>query len=137
MYISQLSQLKPSFRALYNQAELMLNSGKKIVIEITEKKNKRSSEQNRFYWLFNTQLADFLNDAGMTYGEHHIPYTAELVHSIDKQLFGVETTTKMKVDEFCQYMNKLLFFWQEKTRGEFQMSELPANYLERKGYTIL
>lgn len=114
----------------------MLNSGKKILVEVSEKKNKRSNEQNNYYWLFNGQLADFLNNAGLRYGEHNIPYTSDLLHSINKQLFGVRTTTKMSVGEFCEYMNKLLLFWQEKTCGEFQMSELPANYLERKGYTI-
>ena len=136
MYISQLSQLKPSFRALYNQAELMLNNGKKIIVEVSEKKQKRSNEQNNYYWLFNGQLADFLNDSGLSYGEYKIPYTADIIHDIDKTIFGVKTTTKMDVGEFCEYMNKLLIFWQEKTKGEFQMSELPANYLERKGYII-
>lgn len=136
MYISQISQLKPSFRALYDQATLMLQNGKKIVVEVAEKKQKRSSEQNNYYWLFNGQLAEFLNGAGFTYGEHKLPYSGELVHAINKQIFGVKTTTKMSVGDFCQYMNKLLFFWQDKTKGEFQMSELPANYLERKGYTI-
>lgn len=67
MYISQASQLKPSFRALFNQAEIMLNNGKKIIVEITEKKQKRSNEQNSYYWLFNGQLADFMNDAGLSY----------------------------------------------------------------------
>lgn len=136
MYISQISQLKPSFRVLYNQAELLLNSGKKIVVEVAEKKNKRSNEQNAYYWLFNGQLADFLNDSGLSYGEYQIPYTQDIIHDINKKLFGVKTTTKMNVGEFCDYMNKLLFFWQDKTNGEFMMSELPANYLERKGYEI-
>ena len=136
MYISQLSQLKPSFRALYNQAEMMLNNGKKIIVEVSEKKQKRSNEQNNYYWLFNGQLADFLNDSGLSYGEYKIPYTADIIHDIDKTIFGVKTTTKMSIGEFCEYMNKLLIFWQEKTKGEFQMSELPANYLERKGYII-
>lgn len=136
MYISQISQLKPSFRALYNQAELLLNSGKKIVVEVVEKKNRRSNEQNAYYWLFNGQLADFLNDSGLSYGEYQIPYTQDIIHDINKKLFGVKTTTKMNVGDFCNYMNKLLFFWQDKTNGEFMMSELPANYLERKGYEI-
>lgn len=136
MYISQISQLKPSFRALYNQAELLLNSGKKIVVEVVEKKNRRSNEQNAYYWLFNGQLADFLNDSGLSYGEYQIPYTQDIIHDINKKLFGVKTTTKMNVGDFCNYMNKLLFFWQDKTHGEFMMSELPANYLERKGYEI-
>lgn len=136
MYISQMSQLKPSFRALYNQAELLLNSGKKIVVEVVEKKNRRSNEQNAYYWLFNGQLADFLNDSGLSYGEYQIPYTQDIIHDINKKLFGIKTTTKMNISEFCDYMNKLLFFWQDKTNGEFMMSELPANYLERKGYEI-
>lgn len=136
MYISQISQLKPSFRALYNQAEMMLNNGKKILVEVAEKKEKRSNEQNNYYWLFNGQLADFLNDSGLSYGEFNIPYSADIIHDINKTLFGVKTTTKLSIGDFCQYMNKLLIFWQEKTNGEFQMSELPANYLERKGYII-
>lgn len=136
MYISQISQLKQSFRALFTQAELMLNAGKRITVEIAEKKQKRSNEQNSYYWLFNGQLADFLNQSGLSYGEHKIPYTGELIHEINKKLFGIKTTKKMSTGEFCQYMNKLLLFWQEKTQGEFMMSELPANYLERKGYFI-
>ena len=136
MYISQVSQLKPSFRALFNQAELLLNAGKMITVEVAEKKQKRSNEQNSYYWLFNGELAEFLNNSGLSYGEHQIPYTGELIHEINKKLFGVKTTTKMSVGEFCQYMNKLLLFWQERTKGEFIMSELPANYLERKGYQI-
>jgi hypothetical protein len=32
-------------------------------------------------------------------------------------------------------MTKVIFFWQDKTNGEFAPSELPAHYLERKGYT--
>lgn len=136
MYISSTAQLKPTFRALYNQAEIMLNAGKKITLEVAEKKNKRTNEQNAYYWLFNGELSSFLNDSGLSYGEHQIPYTGELIHEINKKLFGVKTTTKMSIGEFCEYMNKLLLFWQQKTQGEFQMSELPANYLERKGYDI-
>ena len=136
MYISRIEQLKPTFRALYDQAEIMLNNGKKITVEVSEKKNKRSSEQNNYYWLFNSELAKFLDEAGLTYGEFELPYTSEIVHDINKKLFDVKTTTKLSVGEFCEYMNKLLLFWQQRTAGEFQMSELPANYLERKGYPI-
>ena len=137
MYISTLTQLKPTFRALYNQAEIMLQNSKHgIDIEVKKHEHKRSNAANNYYWLFCGQLAAFLTDSGLTYGEHQIPYTSELIHEINKKLFSVKTTTKLSVGEFCEYMNKLLLFWQEKTAGEFQMSELPANYLERKGYTI-
>lgn len=45
MYISQVSQLKPSFRALFNQAELLLNAGKKITVEVAEK--NRNAAMNK------------------------------------------------------------------------------------------
>ena len=136
MFIASTSQLKPSFRALFNQAEIMLANGKQLDVEVKEHKHKRTNEQNAYYFLFNGQLADFLNDSGLTYGEFKLPYTSEIIHEINKKLFGVKTTTKLSIGEFCEYMNKLLLFWSERTKGEFQMSELPANYLERKGYTI-
>ena len=137
MYCPSIDKLKPIFAAEYERAKVLLqNSPYGIDIEVTKHKRNRSNAANNYYWLFNSQLSDFLNDAGLTYGEYSIPYTSEIVHDINKKLFGVKTTTKMSVGEFCEYMNKLLFFWQEKTAGEFQMSELPANYLERKGYQI-
>lgn len=143
MYISQPTQLKPSFRALYNQAELLIQAGKAVDVDVKEHKHKRSLEQNNYYWLFCTQLADFLQEKEImnthcVYGvEVKLPYTKDSVHEeLNKPLFGVVTTTKMSVGDFCDYMNKLLLFWQDKTKGEFQMSELPANYLERKGYFI-
>lgn len=137
MYIGNAQQLKPTFRALYNQAEIILNAGGAVDIELAKHKQKRTNEQNAYYWLFNGQLADFLNNAGLSYGEFQIPYTADIIHDIQKKLFGVKTTTKLSIGDFCEYMNKLLLFWQERTRGEFQMPELPANYLERKGYKIM
>lgn len=94
MYISQESQLKPAFRALFNQAEIMINNGKKIIVEVVEKKQKRSNEQNAYYWIFNGQLADFLDNAGLTYGEHHIPYTGELIHEINKRYSGLRQPLK-------------------------------------------
>ena len=141
MFIASLTQLKPTFRALYKQAEIMLNAGKKITVEVAEKKNTRTTAQNNYYWLFCQQFADFLQEheimhtykiCGVTVKK---PFTKDSVHEdLNKPLFGVNTTTKMSVGEFCEYMNKLLLFWQDKTGGEFQMSELPANYLERKGF---
>lgn len=136
MFIGKESQLKPTFRALFNQAEILLANGKSIDVDLKEHKHKRSVEANNYYWLFNTQLANFLDETGLTYGEFKLPYTADIIHEMNKTLFGVKTTTKMTTGEFCEYMNKLLVFWSERTKGEFQMSELPATYLEMKGYTI-
>lgn len=33
-------------------------------------------------------------------------------------------------------LDRLLAYWNEKTGGEFMMSELPESWLERKGYVI-
>lgn len=134
MFIASSAQLQPTFRAMFNQAKVMLDSGKSVDVEVTEHKHRRTSEQNAYYWLFNGQLADFLNNAGLSYGEHQLPYTGELIHEINKKLFGIKTTTKLGTGEFCRYMDKLLMFWQQKTGGAFMISELPEVYLEKRGY---
>lgn len=143
MYISSMTQLKPSFRALYNQAEIMLNAGKKIIVDISEKKNKRTLEQNNYYWVFCEELAKFLQEKEIFHiytvcgVEIKKPFNKDSVHEdLNKPLFGISTTTKMSIGEFCEYMNKLLIYWQDRTKGEFSMPELPANYLERKGYRL-
>ena len=136
MYIATIEGLKSSFEALYKQAKIILQSGSAVDCNVTKHKHTRTLEQNAYYWLFNRELADFLDKAGLTYGEFKIPYTKDIIHDINKTLYSVKSTTSMSIGEFCEYMNKLLIFWQERTGGEFQMSELPANYLERKGYLI-
>lgn len=137
MFCPSIEKLAPIFRSEYERAKILIQNSKfGIDIEVSKHQHKRSTEANNYYWLFNSELAEFLNDSGLSYGEHQIPYTSELIHEINKKLFGVKSTAKMSVSDFCQYMNKLLLYWQEKTNGEFQMSELPANYLERKGYFL-
>lgn len=134
MIIRSKKELDQAFKLAENQAYLMLDSGKTVSLEVGEFKKKRTNEANAYYWLFNSWVAEFLNDSGLSYGEHSIPYTGELIHEIQKKLFGIITTTKMSVSEFCQYINRITVFWQEKTCGEFTPKELPISYLERKGY---
>lgn len=136
MKISTQKELKPVFRALYEQASIMLNTGKIINVEVAEFKNKRNNEQNAYYWLLNGWVAECLNDAGCNYGDFNIPYTAELIHEINKKIFGLKTTTKMDIHEFCEYTTKITQFWQERTQGEFLPKELPTQYLIRKGYDL-
>ena len=118
---------------LYDNATTLLDAGKTVDVTVAEHKEKRSNQANAYYWLFNTELAKFLDEAGLSYGEYKLPYTGELVHEINKSLFGVPTTTKMKKDEFCEYMTKLMSFWTERTAGQFIMSESPYGYLEKTG----
>lgn len=135
MIIRNQIDLKPVFRALYEQAENLLQADKVLNLELSEVKKKRNNAQNNYYWLMNTEVADFLNESGLTYGEYELPYNSGIVHDIQKKIFGIVTTTKMTVSEFCDYETKVIHFWQEKTNWEFMPSELPISYLERKGYT--
>lgn len=134
MYIGNKKYQRPVFKMLWDSATVLLDAGKAVDVTVAEHKEKRSNQQNAYYWLFNGELAKFLDDAGLSYGEYKLPYTGELVHEINKSLFGVSTTTKMKKDEFCEYMTKLMSFWTEKTAGQFIMSESPYGYLEKVGY---
>lgn len=143
MFIASTSQLKPSFRALFNQAEIMLANGKQLDVEVKEHKHRRTLEQNNYYWEFCEQFAKFLQEKEIMKKYEVLGvqverfFTKEDVHKdLNKPLLDVKSTKNMSIGEFCEYMNKLLLYWNERTKGEFQMSELPANYLERKGYTI-
>lgn len=136
MYCKDLTQIKDVFRLQYERAKSLLLSCKNgIDVEVVEHKHKRTNEQNAYYWLFNNHVAEFLNGAGLGYGKHNIPYNKDLIHYINKRIFGVDTTTKMSIQEFCEYMTKLIIFWTEETNGHFEMPELPEEYLAKKGYT--
>lgn len=136
MKISTLVELKPVFRSLYDSARLMIENGKEVVAEVQEFKPKRTNEQNAYYFLLNNEVAKFLNDCGLTYGEFNLPYNKDIIHEIQKKLFGVETTTKLNIQEFCDFETQVIHFWQERTHGEWRPSELPESYLIKKGYDL-
>ena len=104
-----------------------------VDVTVADHKQRRTTEQNRFYWLTVGDIADVLNDAGLTYGEWCLPYTAEILHAINKQIFGIETTTKMSKAEFCDFIDKLQAFWIERTNGHYMPRETAYSYLERTG----
>lgn len=104
-----------------------------VMVEIKEHKTRRSNDQNSFYFLNIKDVAGVLNDAGCTYGEHELPYTSDLVHEINKAVFGISTTTKLSTKEFCDYMTRVFEFWINKTAGTFVPKESPYSYLERTG----
>ena len=134
MIIRSKSDLKQVFTMLYQQAEVLLSCGKQVRAEICEFIKKRSVEANNYYWLICKEVGDFLDEAGLSYGEYKLKYNKDLIHEINKQIFGVETTTKMNVREFCDYTTKMIQFWQEKTNFNWCPSELPISYLIAKGY---
>lgn len=134
MYIKDRTELRDKFTLLYRQAEHLIDGGA-IDVEVKKHERNRSNEQNRYYHLICSEVAKFLDEAGLTYGEYKTKYTGELIHEINKSNFGIKTTTKLKMEAFCEFMTQVIQYWQEKTNFFWMPSELPAFYLQRKGYT--
>lgn len=135
MYIKDTTELRDKFTMLYEQAKHLIVGGA-IDVEVKKHKHIRSKAQNDYYHQICKEIATFLDDAGLTYGEYELKYKSKgLMHSINKQIFGIETTTTMSVQEFCDYMTEVIHYWQEKTSFEWMPSELPISYLRSRGYT--
>ena len=134
MYIKDRTELREKFTLLYRQAEHLLDGGA-VDVEVKKHEHKRSNAQNAYYHLICGEVAKFLDGAGLSYGEYNIPYTGDLLHELNKKLFAIKTTTKLSVQDFCDYMTKVIEFWQEKTNWEWMPSELPESYLISRGYT--
>lgn len=104
-----------------------------IDVEISDHKQRRTTEQNRFYWANVGDVVNVLNDAGLTYGEWCLPYTSEILHEINKKIFGVQSTAKLSKEEFCAFIDQLQAFWIERTDGFYMPRETAYSYLERTG----
>lgn len=112
----------------------LLKSSKEICLEVSKIVLTRSNAQNRYYFEFNSWVRNTLNKAGCTYGEYELPYTTEIVHDINKKIFGHDTTKNMTIQEFCDYITQVSAFWIEKTKGNLEIPEMPKEYLTRRGY---
>jgi hypothetical protein len=134
MFIKDKSELKIKFRALFEQAERLIDGGS-IDVEVKKHFHKRSKAQNDYYFLICSEIAKFLNRNCPPYGEDELDYDKELIHRINKKKQNVETTTKLSTGDFCDYMTEVIAYWQEKTAYEWMPSELPAMYLANRGYT--
>lgn len=131
MFIRDKSELKPKFRVLFEQAEHLIDGGS-IDVEVKKHVHKRSNAQNNYYWLICSEVAKFLDEAGLEYGE--LDYSSDIIHALNKKKTGIKTTTKLSIKDFCDYMTRIIQFWQEKTSYEWMPSELPATYLISRGY---
>lgn len=132
MFIKDKNELKTKFRALYDQAERLLDAGS-VDVEVKKHTTTRTNAQNNYYWLVCSEVAKFLDESGLTYGE--LDYSGEIIHLINKKKTGIKTTKKLSISDFCDYMTKIIVYWQEKTAFEWMPSELPASYLEQRGFT--
>lgn len=136
MYCRDINSLKEVISFIQKQAEELLKKHEKgIDITIKKHENKRSSAQNNYYFLICEEVAKFLNRNCPPYGEDKLDYDKELIHRINKKKHNIETTTKLSIGDFCDYMTEVIAYWQEKTSFEWMPSELPATYLINRGYT--
>ena len=136
MFIKTKEQLHKELPMFIKTCEGLIDNSKDgIDIEVEKHKHKRSNLQNNFYWANLTHIATFLNDAGLSYEAIcvKLPYNKDIIHEINFKVFAIKTTTKMSVDEFCDYMNKMFVFWQEKTDYNWQPLESTSSYIERTG----
>jgi hypothetical protein len=143
MKISSKAELEPVLRAMHEQAEALLACEKQVLIEVSEFKPKRSLDQNNYYREYLKQLAFFLEKAGVKKEYSVLGYkverlfTSDDIHNdIHKPMFNIETTKKMSIQEFCDFIHRVQAYWSDRTGGGFMMSELPEQYLIRKGYDL-
>lgn len=134
MYIKDRTELRDKFTLLYRQAEHLLEAGA-VDVEVKKHKHIRSKEQNNYYWLICSEVANFLRLNCPPYGEDKLDYDNDLIHKINKKKHNVDTTTKLSIQEFCDYMTEVILYWQERTNWEWAPSELPVSYLAQRGYT--
>lgn len=132
-YFRQADDAEIEMRLIRPLKALLASSKNGVDVEMKEHTTRRSATQNAFYWANLTDIAKVLSDAGMEYGDFNIAFTPEVLHEINKTVFGVKTTAKMDVKAFTDYMDKVLAFWIEKTHGFFVPKETTKSYLEKTG----
>ena len=115
---------KPELRD-FEQKVIHLKATNKIV-ELKEKKNTRTLQQNRSLHLFFTMISDQLNELGIEYRyfglkgqELSLMYTPELVKMffwkpIQKALFDFESTTQLNTDEMNKIIDVIIKFFADK-----------------------
>jgi hypothetical protein len=139
MFIRNKEALKRELPNITRSCQGLLDNSKNG-IDINYKKHttKRSNLQNAFYFINCKSIADFLNDAGCVFKVQGMDlfYTSDIIHEINKKRFEINTTTKLTVGEFCEYMEKMFAFWQERTRYEWIPLESTMSYIERTGLII-
>ncbi len=137
MIIASKEDITTAMYLLMDRANRAIKDGKKVEFEIKDFKETRHSAQNRWYWVFCTAVAKFLDNAGVTNGKFDLPFIPEDIHRINKQILGLKTTTNLSKEAFGEMCTRLEIFWKHQTNGMFIMPEPPIQYLAMKGYEEL
>ena len=135
MYCTR-SSLEICFRALRQQAELMLEKVKGVDISIKEHKNKRTLEQNAWLWLVYGHIVDFYNETGYFLDGIQLRFcNSDLVHEYCKCRYGIKSTTKLSTKEIGDYIETIQRDLTEQSSGQYEPLYPPEkDYFERTGY---
>lgn len=105
------SQAKALYAFLRNNWPAMAAQGKPLAVAVAEHKDKRHSQQNRLYWALLKQVSEQAMVDGRRYSDEvwHEQFKRLLLGLVDLpggQKAG-ESTTKLNVSEFSEYVNKV------------------------------
>lgn len=96
-------------------------------VEVTIKENKetRGTRQNAFYWVIVRDISKFMIGAGAYYELHgvRLEYHKYMVHDINKAMYSIDSTTKLTVKEFIEYMDSMTSFWSSRTNDLWKPKE--------------
>lgn len=107
---------------IYNQTELipcfkyakrlLEETNKPIVVVVSKKKQKRSINQNSYYWgvvlkLIGDELGYFVEDMHKTFATM---FLKQIIKIGDEEIETYKSTTKLKTDEFEEYLQKIRMF---------------------------
>jgi len=105
------SQCRALYAFLKQNWPAMAAQNKPLAVTVSEHKDKRHSQQNRLYWALLKQLAEQGMVAGNQYSdecwhEYLKGHFLGFVDLPDGRKIG-ESTTKLSVSEFADYVNKV------------------------------
>lgn len=113
-----------SFHVLIEDGDLTFNSpahkekwhhflrqfeGKKVAVEITEKKSTRSQQQNSYYWVYLQVIA---RETGHSTDDLHELFKGKFLSKGIKEIFGEKvrskvSTTNLSVGRFVEYLMEI------------------------------
>jgi len=105
------SQCRALYAYLRHNWPAMAAQGKPLAVTVAEHKDKRHAQQNRLYWALLRQVANQAMVDGKRYSDEvwHEQFKRLLIGLVDLpggQKAG-ESTTKLNVSEFAEYVNKV------------------------------
>ena len=121
--IKDKNNIKSIFRDAYYQAENLVNSGKEIELVLSETKNKRTTEQNKWLWAVYKHIVLFWTDTGFMPDnlDKKLKFiNSDILHCWFKCRFDVKTTTKLSTEDIGKYIDKIQNLMVEQTDGEYE-----------------